>query len=143
MKLYKKVFLTLSGAGMLSGCCDNCSRPQRPPEKLYRVNAVVVQMDNPWNACYCDINGDGLIDRHIIYASGTTDRRVLLKSVLKIGDTIKFHTATPNYVHDELRWDCMNRDSINNQSMAQALDSIEYHNKIQKLRERAERDRQR
>lgn len=142
MKLYKKVFLTLSGAGILLGGCKT-KRASPPPVKLYHVNAVVMQMDNPCNACYCDTDSDGLIDRHIEYAANVTDRKILLKHVLKIGDTIKFHTATPNHVHDKLRWDCMDQDSINNQSMAQVLDSIEYHNKIQKLRERAERDRQR
>ena len=85
MKLYKKVFLTLSGAGMLTACTGKGEPP---------IQALVIGIDarqKPMK-CYCDLDGDGLADREFnIYTPEFAD-------YINVGDTIRYHTYRNNGV---------------------------------------------
>ena len=142
MKFYKKVFLTLSGAGILTGCCETKRTPP-PPVKLYRVNAVVVvQRDNYRPVAYlCDTDGDGMIDMHVDYAY--FDRRRLLRKAVHIGDTIKFYTENPHDVFQSVFFRHAYPDSVNDKSTTQLLDSFERQMQIDELRQSVTQQKQR
>lgn len=142
MKLYKKVFLTLSGAGILTGCCETKRTPP-PPVKLYRVSAVIIQRDHNRPVAYlCDTDGDGLIDAHVDYAYRYNKRR-LLRHALHIGDTIKFYTENPHDVYQNVFYRRGHPDSINNKSTDQVLDAFERQMQIDELRQSVTPQKQR
>lgn len=144
MKLYEKVFLTLSGAGMLTGCCETKRTPveQLPPVQLYHVNAVIVQRNPNRPVAYmCDTDGDDLIDMHVDYAY--RDRRRLLREALHIGDTIKFYTENPHDVFQSVFFRHAYPDSVNDKSTTQLLDSFERQMQIDELRQSATQQKQR
>ncbi len=141
MKFYKKVFLTLSGAGILLGGCKTKRTPP-PPVKLYHVNAVIVQRDTNRSVAYmCDTDGDGLIDMHVDYAY--FDRRRLLRHALHIGDTIKFYTEKPHDVYQSVYYYRGYPDSVNDKSKKQLLDLFERQMQIDELRQSVTPQKQR
>ena len=141
MKFYKKVFLTLSGAGILLGGCKTKRTPP-PPVKLYHVNAVIVQRDTNRSVAYmCDTDGDGLIDMHVDYAY--FDRRRLLRHALHIGDTIKFYTDNPHDVYQNVFYHRGHPDSINDKPTDQLLDAFERQMQIDELRQSVTPQKQR
>lgn len=85
MKLYKKVFLTLSGAGMLTACTGKSEPP---------IQALVIGIgarQKPMK-CYCDLDGDGLVDKE--FNINTTE----YADYINVGDTIRYHTYRNNGV---------------------------------------------
>lgn len=133
MKLYQKVLLTLSGAGMLSGCCDAKSNNGNLSE-LYRVNAVIMSSDNHAHAYYCDTNGDGMTDKYVMVSAANHERYSMLRNHLCVGDTIKYYTDNPDKRYENLHQDRCCYDSINNKPIYQLLYEQEQQRRVQHQR---------
>ena len=86
MQFYKKVLLTLSGAGMMASCVPLSQMTQPAQGK-------VVEKDE-YNV-YLDSNNDGLADA-CMYISGSTakNNQCYFKDYIALGDTLKYRTTT-------------------------------------------------
>ena len=86
MQFYKKVLLTLSGAGMMVSCVP-LSLMTHPAQ------GKVVEKDE-YNV-YLDSNNDGLADA-CMYISGSTakNNQCFFKDYIALGDTLKYRTTT-------------------------------------------------
>lgn len=139
MKFYKKVLLTLSSAGIMTAC----SNKEDNAKTLHQVKAVVVQLAytsdiGKFYGAYCDIDGDGQIDRLVYITRNNFDTYYQsLEKTIHIGDTIKYYTATPDKLYVRMRHLGNFPDSINNRSIDQIADSLKYQHKLAKLRQKA------
>ena len=110
MDFYKKVLITLSGAGLISSCApvSNITKP---------VTARVV---NITKYHYLDQNGDGAVD-NCLYINGRKhdNNQCYFHDYIQIGDTLKFRAANKRLVN--LSADAATRnvllDSVNNKSV--------------------------
>ena len=110
MDFYKKVLITLSGAGLISSCApvSNITKP---------VTARVV---NITKYHYLDQNGDGAVD-NCLYINGSKqdNNQCYFHDYIQIGDTLKFRAANKRLVN--LSADSATRnvllDSVNNKSV--------------------------
>ena len=110
MQFYKKVLLTLSGAGMMVSCVplENISNP---------VAARVVKITKYH---YLDQDGDGAVDNCLYINGGKQDNnQCYFHDYIQIGDTLKFRAANKRLVN--LSSDVATRnvilDSVNNKSV--------------------------
>lgn len=137
MKFYKKVLLTLSSAGIMTAC----SNKEDDAKTLPQVKAVIVQQAydaGRFYGVYCDIDGDGLIDREVCITRNIFDNYYQsLGKAIRIGDTIKYYTATPDKLHIRIRHSEKYPATINNRSIDQIADSIKYQRKLAELRQKA------
>ena len=110
MEFYKKVLITLSGAGLISSCApvSNITKP---------VTARVV---NITKYHYLDQDGDGAVD-NCLYINGSKqdNNQCYFHDYIQIGDTLKFRAANKRLVN--LSADAATRnvllDSVNNKSV--------------------------
>lgn len=128
MKLYKKVFLTLSGAGMLAGCTH---------KELVTVQGRIIdmQVNRTSTACILDIDGDGLADRQMaIHDKHFCD-------YVSIGDTIRYKTKKKNNVNLFVipRWGNSYIVDINGRT----LEELQQRHQINLLRKRWGQEKQR
>ena len=139
MKFYKKVLLTLSSAGIMTAC----SNKEDNAKTLHQVKAVVVQLAytsdiGKFCGAYCDIDGDGQIDRLVYITRNNFDTCYQsLEKTIHIGDTIKYYTATLDKLYVRMHHLGNFSDSINNRSIDQIVDSLKYQHKLAKLRQEA------
>ena len=128
MKLYKKVFLTLSGAGMLTACMKG-----EPP-----IQALVIGIDATQKPmkCYCDLDGDGLVDKE--FNINTTE----YADYINVGDTIQYQTYRNSGVvlYEGLR-NGNNASIVNINGHTYA--EIRHLNDVNKLRVRLGQEKQR
>jgi hypothetical protein len=110
MVFYKKVLLTLSGAGLISSCApvSNITKP---------VTARVVNITKYY---YLDQDGDGAVDNCLYINGGKQDNnQCYFHDYIQIGDTLKFRAANKRLVN--LSADAATRnvllDSVNNKSV--------------------------
>lgn len=110
MDFYKKVLITLSGAGLISSCApvSNITKP---------VTARVV---NITKYHYLDQNGDGTVDNCLYINGGKQDNnQCYFHDYIQIGDTLKFRATNKRLVN--LSADVATRnvilDSVNNKSV--------------------------
>lgn len=110
MVFYKKVLLTLSGAGMMMSCApvSNITKP---------VTARVVNITKYY---YLDQDGDGAVDNCLYINGGKQDNnQCYFHDYIQIGDTLKFRAANKRLVN--LSADVATRnvilDSVNNKSV--------------------------
>lgn len=110
MVFYKKVLLTLSGAGLISSCApvSNTTKP---------VTARVVNITKYY---YLDQDGDGAVDNCLYINGGKQDNnQCYFHDYIQIGDTLKFRAANKRLVN--LSADAATRnvllDSVNNKSV--------------------------
>ncbi len=110
MVFYKKVLLTLSGAGMMMSCApvSNITKP---------VTARVVNITKYY---YLDQDGDGAVDNCLYINGGKQDNnQCYFHDYIQIGDTLKFRAANKHLVN--LSADVATRnvilDSVNNKSV--------------------------
>lgn len=110
MSFYKKVLLTLSGAGMMMSCVpvSNITKP---------VTARVVNITKYY---YLDQDGDGAVDNCLYINGGKQDNnQCYFHDYIQIGDTLKFRAANKRLVN--LSADVATRnvllDSVNNKSV--------------------------
>ena len=127
MKLYKKVFLTLSGAGMLTACMKG-----EPT-----IQALVIGIDarqKPMK-CYCDLDGDGLVDKE--FNINTTE----YADYINVGDTIQYQTYRNNGVvlYEGCKGNNASIVNINGHTYA----DIRHLNDVNKLRVRLGQEKQR
>lgn len=109
MQFYKKVFLTLTGAGMMMSCV--------PLSKLTTNGQGVVVEKNV--RYYIDSDNDGLADNSVYISSWSlTNNQRYFADYLQIGDTLKYKTTSKKPI--QLTADIICRDtkldSINNRS---------------------------
>ena len=110
MQFYKKILLTLSGAGMMSSCApvSNITKP---------VVARVVHITKYY---YLDQDGDGVVD-NCLYINGKKidNNQCYFHDYIQVGDTLKFRAANKRSVN--LSADVATRnvilDSVNNKSV--------------------------
>ena len=110
MVFYKKILLTLSGAGLISSCApvSNITKP---------VTARVVNITKYY---YLDQDGDGAVDNCLYINGGKQDNnQCYFHDYIQIGDTLKFRAANKRLVN--LSADAATRnvllDSVNNKSV--------------------------
>ena len=110
MVFYKKVLLTLSGAGLISSCApvSNITKP---------VTARVVNITKYY---YLDQDGDGAVDNCLYINGGKQDNnQCYFHDYIQIGDTLKLRAANKRLVN--LSADVATRnvllDSVNNKSV--------------------------
>ena len=129
MKLYKKVFLTLSGAGMLTACTGK----SEPPMQALVIG--IADRQKPMK-CYCDLDGDGLVDKE--FNINTTE----YVDYINVGDTIRYHTYSNNGVvlYEGLR-NGNNAYIVNINGHTYA--DIKHLNDVNKLRVRLGQEKQR
>ncbi|MBQ4069906.1 MAG: hypothetical protein IJD52_00835 [Alphaproteobacteria bacterium] len=99
MRIYKRVFLTTLGSGLLLTGCKFGHRP---------MSGVVQSIDGV--EYYIDTNGDTFTDRAVHFNNWLN--RPEISDYIQVGDTLKFHTnSSPKLVaiHGWL-------DSVNNRS---------------------------
>ena len=110
MQFYKKVLLTLSGAGMMVSCVP-LSLMTHPAQ------GKVVEKDE-YNV-YLDSNNDGLADA-CMYISGSTakNNQCFFKDYIALGDTLKYRTTkdTPVFLSADLYRNAV-LDSVNGHSV--------------------------
>ena len=110
MEFYKKVLITLSGAGLISSCApvSNITKP---------VVARVVHITKYY---YLDQDGDGAVDNCLYINGGKQDNnQCYFHDYIQIGDTLKLRAANKRLVN--LSADVATRnvilDSVNNKSV--------------------------
>ena len=120
-----------------------CSNKEDNAKTLHQVKAVVVQLAytsdiGKFYGAYCDIDGDGQIDRLVYITRNNFDTCYQsLEKTIHIGDTIKYYTATPDKLYVRMHHLGNFSDSINNRSIDQIVDSLKYQHKLAKLRQEA------
>ena len=128
MKLYKKVFLTLSGAGILAGCTH---------KELVTLQGRIIDMRVNRNvtACILDIDGDGLADRQM----SVMDKHFC--DYVSIGDTIRYKTKKKNNINLSVapRWANSYIVDINGHT----LEDVQQRHQINLLRKRWGQEKQR
>ena len=110
MEFYKKIFLTITGAGMMASCV--------PLSKIvHPVQGKVVEK----NACgVClDLDNDSLADAYIdIYDSTTKNNQCYFQDYIMVGDTLKYRTTKdkPVFLSADLYRNAV-LDSVNGHSV--------------------------
>ena len=121
MELYKKIFLTITGAGMIVSCAplSNITKP---------VSAKVVKITKYY---YLDQNGDGAVDNCLFIGNKSNNNQCYFRDYIQVGDTLKFRAANKRLIN--LSADNVMRnvvlDSVNNRS-ADDLEILYHYNQV-------------
>jgi hypothetical protein len=85
MQFYKKVLLTLSGAGMMVSCVPLSLMTQHAQGKVVEKDAYGVCLDS---------DGDGLADAYMdINDTKATNNQCYFQDYIAVGDTLKYRTT--------------------------------------------------
>lgn len=111
MKLYKKVILTLSGAGIMASCAPLSKMTHSAQGKVVEKNEYGVLLD---------VDNDGLADASMDINENTgKHNQCYFYDYINVGDTLKYRTTENNPVilsADFYRNAVL--DSVNNRSVA-------------------------
>lgn len=85
MQFYKKVLLTLSGAGIISSCAPLSQITHSAQGRVVEKNAYGVCLDS---------DGDGLVDAYMdINDTKAKNNQCYFQDYIAVGDTLKYRTT--------------------------------------------------